>query len=139
MPAAPRPDMRRIVPHLEIRSSRPSFTPRQIPGRVRDLYGRTAVARFRPLWRRSSAACTTARCPPEEAIVLRLADCHLPQHGWGTLTLTRAAPHTAKAWTGTGTSHEQHGLKHRPESPSRPSLPPCSTPTSIHAQMKQAH
>ena len=29
MPAAPRPDMRRIVSHLEIRSSRPSFTPRQ--------------------------------------------------------------------------------------------------------------
>ena len=31
------------------------------------------------------------------------------------LTLTRAAPRTAKAWTGNGTSHEQRGLKHRPE------------------------
>ena len=34
---------------------------------------------------------------PEEAIALRLADCHLPRHGWGTLALTRAAPRTAKA------------------------------------------
>ena len=31
------------------------------------------------------------------------------------LTLTQAAPRTAAAWTGIGTSHEQRGLKHRPE------------------------
>jgi hypothetical protein len=77
--------------------------------------------------------------PEEEAIVLRLADCHLPRHGWGTLTLTRAAPCTAKAWTGTGSSHEQRGLKLRPESSSRPSWSQCSTTTSVHAQVKQDH
>jgi integrase len=52
---------------------------------------------------------------PEEAIALRLADCHLPRHGWGILTLIHAAPRTAAAWTSNGTSHEQRGLKHRPE------------------------
>ena len=31
------------------------------------------------------------------------------------LTLTRAVPRTAKAWTGTGSSYEERGLKHRPE------------------------
>jgi site-specific recombinase XerD len=52
---------------------------------------------------------------PEEAIALRHADCHLPPAGWGRLTLTRTAPRTAAAWTDNGTSHEQRGLKHRPE------------------------
>jgi integrase len=52
---------------------------------------------------------------PEEAIALRHADCHLPATGWGKLTLTRTAPRTAAAWTGNGTSHEQRGLKQRPE------------------------
>ena len=79
------------------------------------------------------------RTAAADAIVLRLADCDLPRHGWGTLTLTRAAPRTAKAWTGTGSCHEQRGLKHRPESQTRPSWSPCSTTTSVHAQVKQDH
>ena len=52
---------------------------------------------------------------PEEAIALCLDDCYLPPRGWGMLTLTRAVPRTAKAWTGTGSSYEERGLKHRPE------------------------
>ena len=81
---------------------------------------------------------------PEEAIALRLADCHLPRHGWGTLALTRVAPRTAKAWTGTGSSHEQRGLKHRPEGsvrtvPILPVLVAMLRPTSVHAQVKQDH
>jgi hypothetical protein len=39
---------------------------------------------------------------PEEATALRLADCHLPASGWGILTLTRATPRTAAAWTSNG-------------------------------------
>ncbi len=31
------------------------------------------------------------------------------------LTLTAASPRTAAAWTGDGSSHEQRGLKHRPD------------------------
>jgi hypothetical protein len=79
------------------------------------------VARIRPALAAFFGCLYYGALRPEEAIVLRLADCDLPRHGWGTLTLIRAAPRTAKAQTGTGSSHEQRGLKHRPESPSRPS------------------
>lgn len=138
-PPLPRPDMRRIVSHLEFRSSRPSLTPakdsRANPGPVRqdrrgpDPSRSGGVLRLLVLRRaapRRSHSLAPRRLPPA-------------RHGWGTRTLTRAAPRTAKAWTGTGSSHEQRGLKHRPESPSRPSWPPCSTTTSVHAQVKQAH
>ncbi len=49
---------------------------------------------------------------PEEAVALRLADCALPSSGWGVLRLAAAAPRTAAAWTSSGTSYEQRGLKH---------------------------
>ena len=52
---------------------------------------------------------------PEEAVALRYADCHLPDTGWGMLRLAAATPRTAAAWTNSGTSHEQRGLKHRPD------------------------
>lgn len=42
---------------------------------------------------------------PEEAVALRLADCSLPCHGWGQLTMNRAAPSTGAAWTSTGTTN----------------------------------
>jgi hypothetical protein len=137
-PPLSRPDMRRIVSHLGNPTCTAIVHPRQ---RFPDEPG-TATAgppwpASVPLLRRSLAACTTALLRPEEAIVLRLADCDLPRHGWGMLTLTRAAPRTAKAWT--GSSHDQRDLKHRPESPSRPSWSPCSTTTSVHAQVKQDH
>ena len=74
-----------------------------------------AVARIRPALAAFFGCLYYGALRPEEAIALRLADCHLPRHGWGTLTLTRATPRTARAWTGTGSSHEQRGLKHRPE------------------------
>jgi integrase len=73
------------------------------------------VARIRPDLTAFFGCLYYAALRPEEAIALRRADCHLPRHGWGMLTLTRAAPRTAAAWTGNGTSHEQRGLKHRPE------------------------
>jgi len=52
---------------------------------------------------------------PEEAVALRLADCYLPGSGWGMLRLAAATPRTASAWANSGTSHEQRGLKHRPD------------------------
>jgi integrase len=73
------------------------------------------VARIRPDLTAFFGCLYYAALRPEEAIALRRADCHLPRHGWGMLTLTQAAPRTAAAWTGNGTSHEQRGLKHRPE------------------------
>ena len=78
-----------------------------------------AVARIRPALAAFFGCLYYGALRPEEAIALRLADCHLPARSWGMLTLTRAAPRTAKAWTGNGTSHEQRGLKHRPEGSAR--------------------
>jgi integrase len=73
------------------------------------------VVRIRPALAAFFGCLYYAALRPEEAIALRRADCHLPRHDWGMLTLTQAAPRTAAAWTGNGTSHEQRGLKHRPE------------------------
>jgi integrase len=74
-----------------------------------------AVARIRPDLTAFFGCLYYGALRPEEATALRLADCHLPANGWGILTLTRATPRTAAAWTSNGTSHEQRGLKHRPE------------------------
>jgi integrase len=90
-----------------------------------------AVARIRPDLAAFFGCLYYGALRPEEAIALRFADCRLPAHGWGTLTLTRAAPRTSAAWTDTGTSHEQRGLKNRPTDRSGPSpyhrsWSPCS-------------
>jgi integrase len=50
---------------------------------------------------------------PAEAVALREADCQLPEQGWGTLTLARTLPVTAKKWTDEGVSHDLRGLKQR--------------------------
>ncbi|WP_214111369.1 tyrosine-type recombinase/integrase [Acrocarpospora catenulata] len=54
-----------------------------------------------------------AGCRPAEVIALREADCHLPESGWGRLTLCGSSPDVGELCTGTGQSHEQRGLKHR--------------------------
>ena len=42
---------------------------------------------------------------PAEATALRDTDCDLPEEGWGTLTLARSLPVTAKEWTDSGQRH----------------------------------
>ena len=73
---------------------------------------------------------------PEEAVALRSADCHLPGTGWGMLRLAAATPRTVAAWTSSGTSHEQRGLKHRPDGAIRmvptPSGPGRHAPCALH-------
>jgi integrase len=73
------------------------------------------VARTRPELTAFFGCLYYAALRPEEAVALRYADCHLPGSGWGMLRLAAAAPRTAAAWTSNGTSHEQRGLKHRPD------------------------
>jgi integrase len=73
-----------------------------------------AVTQTRPELTAFFGCLYYAALRPEEAVALRLADCHLPGSGWGVLRLATATPRTAAAWTSTGTSHEQRGLKHRP-------------------------
>ena len=74
-----------------------------------------AVSRTRPELTAFFGCLYYAALRPEEAVALRLADCHLPGSGWGMLRLASAAPRTAAAWTSDGTSYEQRGLKHRPD------------------------
>lgn len=62
---------------------------------------------------------------PEEVIALRVSDCHLPDKGWGLLTLEKATPTAGKAWTDSGTLHDDKGLKQRAEDEIRPvPIPP---------------
>jgi len=44
---------------------------------------------------------------------LREQDCHLPEEGWGRLTLVKNRPQAGKRWTDSGEVHDDRGLKHR--------------------------
>jgi hypothetical protein len=83
------------------------------PAQAQVLLG--AVARIRPELAAFFGCLYYAALRPEEAIALRSCDCRLPGRGSGMLTLTAACPRTAAAWTCDGSSHEQRGLKHRPD------------------------
>ncbi|MFJ7422448.1 tyrosine-type recombinase/integrase [Streptomyces uncialis] len=62
---------------------------------------------------------------PAEAVGLRLADCHLPDNGWGTLTLRETRPVSGKQWTDSGERHDRRGLKAREATTDRPvPIPP---------------
>jgi integrase len=74
-----------------------------------------AVARTQPELTAFFGCLYYAALHPEEAVALRLADCHLPGSGWGRLRLAAATTRTAAAWTDSGNSHEERGLKHRPD------------------------
>jgi integrase len=93
-----------------------------------------AVNRSRPEMTAFFGCLYYAALRPEEAVALRLADCHLPGSGWGMLRLATAAPRTAAAWTSNGASHEQRGLKHRPDGAIRmvPAPPVLATMLRAH-------
>ncbi|GAA3614368.1 tyrosine-type recombinase/integrase [Nonomuraea rosea] len=79
--------------------------------------GRRLVAFFATLY--------FAGLRPAEAIGLRESDCHLPDDGWGLLTLEVTRPSSGKQWTDSGTVHDQRGLKQREEREVRPvPIPP---------------
>ncbi|MFE1036502.1 tyrosine-type recombinase/integrase [Streptomyces sp. NPDC058807] len=62
---------------------------------------------------------------PAEAVGLRLSDCHLPETGWGTLTLRETRPVSGKQWTDSGERHDRRGLKAREATSDRPvPIPP---------------
>ncbi|MFF4732461.1 tyrosine-type recombinase/integrase [Streptomyces mirabilis] len=62
---------------------------------------------------------------PAEAVGLRLSDCHLPENGWGTLTLRETRPISGKKWTDSGQRHDKRGLKSRDPGTERPvPIPP---------------
>ncbi|MFF9311118.1 site-specific integrase [Streptomyces sp. NPDC014748] len=62
---------------------------------------------------------------PAEAAALRSAQCHLPDQGWGTLTLRQGVVRAGRSWTDDGTAHETRQLKARAVKDSRPvPIPP---------------
>jgi integrase len=56
---------------------------------------------------------------PAEAVALRRQDCTLPVSGWGSLILEKSRPTVGKRWTGTGSVHDDRGLKNRPANETR--------------------
>ena len=73
-----------------------------------------AVARIRPDLAAFFGCLYYGALRPEEAIALRLPTATCPAAA-GACSPSPPPPRTAAAWTGNGTSHEQRGLKHRPE------------------------
>ncbi|MEV7417507.1 site-specific integrase [Streptomyces sp. NPDC089919] len=62
---------------------------------------------------------------PSEAVGLKKSDCHLPEKGWGTLTLRDTHPVSGKQWTDSGERHDKRGLKSREAKDDRPvPIPP---------------
>lgn len=86
-------------------------------GSVHRNRGRRLVAFF--------ACILYAAMRPAEVVGLRLADCHLPETGWGTLTLRETRPVSGKRWTDSGQRHDKRGLKAREAGKDRPvPIPP---------------
>ncbi|MFI2077941.1 tyrosine-type recombinase/integrase [Streptomyces triculaminicus] len=62
---------------------------------------------------------------PAEVIRLQLANCQLPEKGWGLLTLRRGIVLAGREWTNDGRAHEEHTLKKRAAKEARPvPIPP---------------
>jgi integrase len=82
-----------------------------------------AVAEVKPSGPRFVAffACMYyAAMRPGEVSELNMADCILPEEGWGELLLWRSAPVTGKAWTNDATTRDARQLKHRSVQDTRP-------------------
>jgi len=50
---------------------------------------------------------------PGEVTALRKSDGHLPEKGWGLITLAKNRPEANIRWTNSHDAHEERGLKHR--------------------------
>ncbi|HZR52934.1 MAG TPA: site-specific integrase [Streptosporangiaceae bacterium] len=62
---------------------------------------------------------------PAEAIALKQGDCHLPESGWGSVTLAKSRPEVNIRWSDTGETHGERHLKHRAVEDVRPvPIPP---------------
>lgn len=83
------------------------------------------------------AALYYAGLRPAEAVGLRLPDCHLPETGWGTLTLRETRPVSGKQWTDSGERHDRRGLKAREAATDRPVPIPPVLVTILRAHVKE--
>ncbi|WP_431916318.1 tyrosine-type recombinase/integrase [Nonomuraea jabiensis] len=91
------------------------------PTQVRELLNAVSYAG----WRRGPRLVAFFACMyfammrPGEVIALREQDCHLPEQGWGRLTLGNSRPIVGREWTDDGQVHETRGLKGRPRKAKR--------------------
>ncbi|MFI8400919.1 tyrosine-type recombinase/integrase [Streptomyces sp. NPDC085463] len=98
-------------------------------GSVNRNRGRRLVAFF---------ACQLyAAMRPAEAVGLREKDCHLPDTGWGTLTLRETRPVSGKRWTDSGERHDKRGLKSRGPKADRPVPIPPILVTMLRAHIAE--
>ncbi|QHA06837.1 site-specific integrase [Streptomyces broussonetiae] len=74
---------------------------------------------------------------PAEVVGLRLADCHLPEKGWGVLTLRETRPVSGKKWTDSGQRHDKRGLKMRDPEADRPVPIPPILVAMLRAHVKE--
>ncbi|MFJ9416235.1 tyrosine-type recombinase/integrase [Streptomyces sp. NPDC101227] len=74
---------------------------------------------------------------PAEVVGLREADCHLPEKGWGTLTLRETRPVSGKKWTDSGKRHDKRGLKAREPDADRPVPAPPLLVALLRAHIKE--
>ncbi|MDQ0598917.1 integrase [Streptomyces canus] len=74
---------------------------------------------------------------PAEVVGLRFADCHLPETGWGTLTLRETRPISGKRWTDSGERHDRRGLKSREPGADRPVPIPPVLVAMLRAHLKE--
>ncbi len=97
------------------------------PQQARELLAAvTYVGRSRGPRLRAMFACMYfAGLRPAEAAGLRRKDCHLPEKGWGLITLRKSRPQANKRYTDSGKTYDERGLKHRDEDIERPvPIPP---------------
>lgn len=74
---------------------------------------------------------------PAEAVGLRPFACHLPETGWGTLTLRETRPVSGKQWTDSGERHDRRGLKASEASADRPVPIPPILVAILRAHLKE--
>ncbi|MFG2708461.1 tyrosine-type recombinase/integrase [Streptomyces sp. NPDC048386] len=98
-------------------------------GSVHRNRGRRLVAFF--------ACILYAAMRPAEVVGLRLSDCHLPEKGWGTLTLWETRPISGKKWTDSGERHDKRGLKSREPGTDRPVPIPPVLVAMLRAHLKE--
>lgn len=74
---------------------------------------------------------------PAEATDLRIADCTLPDSGWGQLLLTGSSPGVSSRWTDDGSTHDERGLKRRARKATRDIPIPPELVTLLRLHVKE--
>lgn len=115
----------RSVPRQAVEQVDPESVanPRQVRSLLKAVVGQGARGRHLEAF---FGCLYYAAMRPAEASNLRLAQCHLPESGWGSLNLRKGVVRSGRSWTDDGRAHEERGLKARPDGDTRPvPIPPA--------------